>query len=134
MQQLCYKSKMRVDTPTSFSSKLLWALVLLALMSLLLIAVASAHKSLKFPATQVAAGKKIFASSGCGKCHVLAAAKSHGAVGPNLDKIHPPYSLIVSQVTNGGRFMPPFAASVGGALSPTQVKNVAALVYTSEHR
>ena len=67
-----------------------------------------------------------------GKCHVLAAAKSHGAVGPNLDKIKPPYATIVDQVTHGGASCR--AASSGGALSTTQVNNVAACVYASEHK
>ncbi len=108
---------------------------LLALGSLLIASVALANQTAtKFPATQVAAGKKVFLSSGCGKCHVLAVAKSHGAVGPNLDNIHPSYSVIVSQVTNGGRFMPPFGVAMGGALSPTQVKNVAAFVYAADHK
>ncbi len=30
--------------------------------------------------------------------------------------------------------MPPFGVSMGGALSPTQVKNVAAFVYTVRHK
>ena len=32
------------------------------------------------------AGRKVFASAGCGGCHTLAAAGSNGQVGPNLDK------------------------------------------------
>ncbi len=32
------------------------------------------------------AGAQVFAANGCGGCHVLAAAGSTGAVGPNLDK------------------------------------------------
>jgi mono/diheme cytochrome c family protein len=88
----------------------------------------------KFPAAQVAAGLKVYKAAGCGKCHTLKAAKSTGTVGPNLNTIKPTYSTIVGQVTNGGRFMPPFAASMGGSLSPTSVKNVAAFVYASEHK
>jgi len=33
-----------------------------------------------------AAGRELFSSTGCGSCHVLAAAGSSGAVGPNLDE------------------------------------------------
>jgi mono/diheme cytochrome c family protein len=106
----------------------------LALGSLLVAAVALGGQSAtKYPAAQVAAGKKVFASAGCGKCHTLVQAKSHGSVGPNLNTIKPSYSVILNQVTNGGRFMPPFSTAQGGALSTTQLKNVAAFVYMSEH-
>ena len=71
--------------------------------------------------------------SNCGTCHTLKQAATHGTTGPNLNSIHPTLGAIVTQVTSGGRFMPPFGASAGGALSTTQVKNVAAFVYTSDH-
>ena len=32
------------------------------------------------------AGAEVFSSTGCGSCHVLAAANSSGTVGPNLDE------------------------------------------------
>lgn len=34
-------------------------------------------------------GAQVFASNGCGGCHTLAAAKSGGTVGPNLDEVLP---------------------------------------------
>jgi len=34
-------------------------------------------------------GAQVFASNGCGGCHVLAAAGSGGAIGPNLDEVLP---------------------------------------------
>lgn len=34
----------------------------------------------------VAAGKSLFASSGCSSCHTFTAAGSNGTIGPNLDK------------------------------------------------
>jgi mono/diheme cytochrome c family protein len=37
-------------------------------------------------AGDAAAGKAVFTSTGCGNCHVLAAAGTNGAVGPNLDQ------------------------------------------------
>jgi cytochrome c oxidase subunit 2 len=37
------------------------------------------------PSGDAAAGKALFAKSGCGACHTLAAAGSTGKVGPNLD-------------------------------------------------
>ena len=35
-------------------------------------------------------GAEVFASNGCGGCHILAAAKSSGVTGPNLDKFLAP--------------------------------------------
>ena len=55
-----------------------------------------------------AAGKTVFASSGCGGCHTLKAAGSTGTVGPNLDQLKPPLDRIVVQVENGGGPMPAF--------------------------
>ncbi len=37
-------------------------------------------------AAQVAQGRQVFASGGCGACHTLADAHSNGAVGPDLNK------------------------------------------------
>ena len=74
-------------------------------------------------------GKAVFLSAGCVGCHTLKAANSHGTVGPNLDQLKPAYATVVHQVTNGGGVMPSFK----GALSPTQIENVAAFVYASTH-
>jgi mono/diheme cytochrome c family protein len=76
-----------------------------------------------------AAGKDVFASSGCAGCHTLKAANATGTVGPNLDEKKPPLSLIVDRVTNGKSPMPAF----GGTLSPKQIADVAAFVYQSTH-
>jgi cytochrome c6 len=75
------------------------------------------------------AGKSIFTSAGCVSCHTLMAAGSHGTVGPNLDQLKPAYARIVTQVTNGGKIMPPFKDT----LTATQIQDVAAFVYTSTH-
>jgi mono/diheme cytochrome c family protein len=71
-----------------------------------------------------AAGAKVFASSGCGGCHTLAAAHASGQVGPNLDRLQPQYGAVVAQVTNGGGVMPAYK----GKLTPAQISNVAAFV------
>jgi sulfite dehydrogenase len=71
-----------------------------------------------------AAGKKVFASAGCGGCHTLKDAGSSGNVGPNLDDAKPPYALVVDRVTNGKGPMPSFK----GQLSPQDIQNVAAYV------
>ena len=73
------------------------------------------------------AGKAVFESAGCVGCHTLAAAGSHGTVGPNLDQAKPPLSLVITRVTKGAGAMPPFA----GQLTDQQIANVAAFVVKS---
>ena len=107
----------------------------LAIVAVAALAVAPAALGATAPTkAQITAGKAVFKSAGCAKCHVLKAVHATGTVGPNLDTHHYSMSAILNQITNGGRFMPPFAASKGGALSTTQVKNVAAFVYANEHK
>ena len=72
-------------------------------------------------------GKAIYASSGCGGCHTLAAANSTGTVGPNLDELKPDYRAVTAQVTNGGAGMPAFKST----LSTQQIADVAAYVVDS---
>jgi mono/diheme cytochrome c family protein len=73
-----------------------------------------------------AAGKTIFPTN-CGGCHTLAAAKTTGTVGPNLDSLKPNYQAVTAQVTNGGAIMQAFK----GTLSTQQIADVAAYVVTS---
>jgi mono/diheme cytochrome c family protein len=73
----------------------------------------------------VAAGRVVFKTN-CTVCHTLADAKSHGTLGPNLDKLKPSMKLVVHQVTNGGGSMPAF----GGQLSKTKIQAVAKYVST----
>jgi mono/diheme cytochrome c family protein len=69
-------------------------------------------------------GESIFASAGCGGCHILAAADSNGTVGPNLDEAKPTKELAVDRVTNGQGAMPSFK----GQLSEEQIQAVATYV------
>jgi cytochrome c6 len=71
------------------------------------------------------AGEAVFKQN-CTSCHTLAAAGSMGTVGPNLDTLKPSDAAVTSQVINGGGAMPAFGKS--GALSTTQIKNVATYV------
>jgi cytochrome c553 len=71
-----------------------------------------------------AAGRRVFASAGCGQCHTLAAADASGIVGPNLDSLRPGYAQVRAKVTTGGGGMPSFA----GQLTATQIRDVAAFV------
>lgn len=74
-----------------------------------------------------AAGAKVFVSSGCTGCHVLAAAHATGTIGPNLDTLKPDYRAVTAQVTNGGAAMPAFKSS----LATQQIADVAAYVVKS---
>ena len=54
-------------------------------------------------------GKTIFLEQGnCATCHKLADAKSNGEIGPNLNQINPDIVRVISTVTNGFGFMPPY--------------------------
>jgi mono/diheme cytochrome c family protein len=79
------------------------------------------------PAGDVARGEEVFASEGCGNCHILEAAGTSGTVGPNLDEASPSLEEAVEQVTNGGGGMPAF----GGELSEEDIGAVAAYVVES---
>jgi len=77
-----------------------------------------------------AAGAAVFSSAGCGSCHTLAAAGSHGQVGPNLDALRPSFAAVRTQVANGGGAMPSYASR----LTPAQIRDVAAFVATRAGR
>ncbi len=82
-----------------------------------------------FPTGDATAGKAVFASAGCVGCHTLKAANAHGTVGPNLDQAKPDLTLILTRVYFGAGAMPSFK----GQLSPKQMADVAAFVYSSTH-
>jgi cytochrome c oxidase subunit 1 len=73
------------------------------------------------------AGAEVFASSGCGGCHTLAAAGATGTVGPSLDASKPTEALVIDRVTNGKGQMSSFDPS----LSDQQIADVAAYVAQS---
>ena len=73
------------------------------------------------------AGAPLFQKSGCIGCHTLAAAHSHGTVGPNLDQAQPDYRLATARVTLGKGQMPSFK----GRLSDQQIADVASYVVKS---
>lgn len=68
-------------------------------------------------------GKNIFKSQ-CASCHTLKDAGTTGTVGPNLDQLKPPFSIVQHQVTNGGAVMPAFK----GKLTAAQITAVARYV------
>ena len=69
-------------------------------------------------------GKSIFASAGCGSCHVLADAGTSGTIGPNLDQSQPTVELAIDRVTNGSGQMPSFKDD----LTEEQIRAVAEYV------
>ena len=75
-----------------------------------------------------AKGKELFASSGCGGCHVLADAGGAGQVGPSLDaNPHLTGALVVARVTSGKAAMPAF----GDQLDEEEIADIAAYVLQS---
>lgn len=68
-------------------------------------------------------GEAIFKAK-CGSCHTLAAAKTTGTVGPNLDQLKPPLATVRTQVINGGSVMPAFK----NLLSDAQIEAVSKYV------
>jgi cytochrome c6 len=106
------------------SRKLTTVLVpsMLSAVALLFVSPANAAKS---PVT--AANKALFKAN-CGSCHTLKAAGTHGAVGPNLDTNKDSLAKIRNQVTNGGRFMPPFSTTRGGKLTAAKISAIASYV------
>jgi cbb3-type cytochrome c oxidase subunit III len=71
-------------------------------------------------------GKAIFQAE-CASCHTLAAAGTHGTIGPNLDQLKPSLAIAQRQVEVGGGVMPAFK----GKLTEAQIAAVAKFVATS---
>jgi cbb3-type cytochrome c oxidase subunit III len=74
-----------------------------------------------------AAGKEVFASAGCGSCHVFADAGTSGTIGPNLDESTIDFQGALEQIRTGGGGMPAFE----GQLSEQEIADVAAYVTQS---
>lgn len=76
---------------------------------------------------ETADGESIFATAGCGSCHVLAAAGSSGTAGPSLDDSDADVPGAQEQIANGGGGMPPFK----GQLSDAEIQAVAEYVVSA---
>jgi cbb3-type cytochrome c oxidase subunit III len=85
-----------------------------------------ATSSQKPPSQLGTDGKTIFQSE-CSSCHTLAAAGTHGTIGPNLDQLKPSEAIVQHQVEVGGGVMPAFK----GKLSDAQITAVAKYVSSS---
>ena len=79
------------------------------------------------PEGDAAAGKEIFASTGCGGCHTLEAAGTNGTQGPNLDESGISYEDAFEQIANGGGGMPAYKDQ----LEEKQIADVASFVTES---
>jgi mono/diheme cytochrome c family protein len=75
----------------------------------------------------VAAGKEVYASAGCGSCHTFADAGSTGTIGPSLDDSTVDFEAAAEQIRTGGGGMPAFE----GQLSEQEIADVAAYVTQS---
>jgi mono/diheme cytochrome c family protein len=78
-------------------------------------------------AASAVSGSQVFAASGCGGCHTLAAASANGQIGPNLDELRPTVARVQAKVEQGGGVMPSF----GDKLSAEQIRAVAEFVATN---
>ncbi|MCZ7589435.1 MAG: urate hydroxylase PuuD [Gaiella sp.] len=81
-------------------------------------------------AADLARGRAVFTSAGCGSCHTLADAGAAGKVGPSLDAASPSTALVADRVTNGLGAMPAFA----GKLSREEIADVAAYVSSAARK
>ena len=97
-----------------------------ALAVVVLLAVASSALAATIatkPKGDVVNGRVLFRKH-CGTCHRLAAAKTHGNVGPNLTVERVAYAEGVWVINGGLSTMPGFK----GTLKPAQIRDVAAFL------
>jgi mono/diheme cytochrome c family protein len=84
-------------------------------------------------------GAQVFVSGGCGSCHTLAAAKTGGMVGPNLDEVLPGQSLaqihedIADPNKDIAKGYPPnvMPATYAQTLSPKELEDVVQYLFES---
>ncbi len=85
---------------------------------------------------QEAQGRLLFGQH-CGVCHTLAAANTTGKVGPNLDQLQPPATLVYNTIINGCVQNPPpgspeaclgYGTMPALILEPEDARKVAAFV------
>jgi mono/diheme cytochrome c family protein len=69
-------------------------------------------------------GEAVFASAGCGTCHIFEDAGATATIGPDLDASTKTVAEVEEQVRNGSGAMPAFE----GQLSPDEISAVAEYV------
>ena len=76
-------------------------------------------------------GKRVFVAAGCGHCHAVASANTHGASGPNFDTSERlSRAEVRSALYEGANGMP----SYRGRLSPAQADAVTEFVFQTLQR
>jgi mono/diheme cytochrome c family protein len=76
-------------------------------------------------------GKRVFVTAGCGGCHAVASAHTHGRAGPDFDTSEPlSRAQIRRQLDRGEGGMPSFR----GRLTPRQEDAVTEFVFQTLHR
>jgi mono/diheme cytochrome c family protein len=86
-------------------------------------------------------GAQVFANNGCGGCHTLAAAKSGGTVGPNLDEVLPGQSAamieqdVVKPNASIAKGFPPnvMPADYEQSLTPKELEDLVQYLLQSTH-
>jgi cbb3-type cytochrome c oxidase subunit III len=89
--------------------------------------VAGSGSSNQKPPSQLGTDGKTIFQAECASCHTLAAAGTHGTIGPNLEQLKPSEAIVKHQVEVGGGVMPAFK----GKLSDAQITAVAKYVSSS---
>ena len=92
--------------------------------------VAGTGKATSKPPSQLGNDGKTIFQAECASCHTLAAAGTHGTIGPNLDQLKPSETIVQHQVEVGGGVMPAFK----GTLTAAQITAVAKFVSSSAGR
>ena len=90
------------------------------------VALVAGNPSAAGPSKNATNGKDIFLAN-CGSCHTLADAGTSGKIGPNLDQLKPPLSIVQRQVINGGGAMPAFKGQLTAAQITAVSKYVASV-------
>lgn len=72
-------------------------------------------------------GEQLFASQGCGGCHILSAAGATSTIGPNLDETQLSEAEIAAIVSDGRGGMPAYSDRLGAE----EIAAIAAYVSTS---
>jgi len=82
------------------------------------------------PSAGAVSGRALFLGTGCGSCHTLAGAGTHGRLGPDFDTSELlSASQLRASLTEGANGMPSFR----GRLNDAQLSAVADFLYTQTH-
>jgi mono/diheme cytochrome c family protein len=100
------------------------------LLPLALLAAACGSSAKQPSAAQLARGKTVFLSAGCGQCHSLAAANAKGVAGGPLDGLKFKEAFVEQRVRFGGGGMPQFHHR----LSDADIKAVSGFVSDASSR